>query len=297
MVLPNATKAVLDAIERTAHPITRVGILVAFTLPMDDPLLSDYKARLEAGLREFIGERLIKEGRDPQALAARIMLITQPSVQEEAMRTTGIAILDTFSTVQLGIFFGRIGVTPLHPLFPTQSDGDALDALIPEEIDLAFYARPIDPTGFRPSRLRPERLESNPRNRSAEPDLGITEDYRDTGPWHIHRFTLPNRTMRRPESTYRLQTLREWTPEQSTTWRAGAIEYESDLAGAQLFIDLGERGSPLRAKFDLTGIVLQINGTDVALTMEHGTRHISQEGYPFWEFRLPSDPDLLFVTD
>lgn len=266
---------VVVAPTRPAQLIESVDLTISFSVPLDNPALSDYADRLDKGLREYLAGDLWD---------------TQKGI---GFRTRQSSVLGNPDSGPVG----QVWVAAGHPLFPSHDAqmGFPRNSLAIGAIELAFYRTPISPTDFRVSRGG-EFIFSGRRAKRLEPDLGIMKPTPRAADWALWASVRPTAI------TYRLTLIQRWVPPKPS-WNqdSGRIELMQDLPGSQLMINIGRHRSgtatpAVTGDFELIEITLRVNNRTVAITPNNVTKHLT-EGDPFWEFRFPSELDEAFAAE
>jgi len=266
-------KKVQEEILRTSKEIDRVRVEMEFRLPMTVSELAAYKARLDAGLLEFGS--------------------TAKSWEERDKLKASIAYSGMSTDAGGSIMRGNVWLNARSPLFPSKNDGNNVyQALVPWEFELAFYKKPIDPQQFEVSALGV--ISTAPIVRKLIPDLVIAQLFDVIRPFVIWSRVPP------VDDGYRLEML-QWIPPK-TSWKSNTVDIQfiQDLAGVQLFIDMGGFGpqrADTRSRFEITRIVMLVNNSRVAIEPTQLTKHLSANGHPFWEFRFPTNSKAMFTAN
>ena len=256
------TLNIRSEINRTIHPIEEIKITAWVTIPMEDERLTPYYNSLVAETKKFVDQL----------------------TQDENSHSNGILRLESHS-------IKNDGTIDLRTVTVTVEEGSILDppfdqASLPYfllqslDVGLAVYRSAISPDKFRPyvySRL------------GGDPDLRISASPAQLDIAH--------------EVGTDLVELIGWdmTARRKFWQVSGKVVSLPDLYGSQVFFWLGRTFnsqdqatnivlSDLRKKRFLKTVKLRVSDREFWFREEDLVRHVDKGGHPFWEMRLPSDP-------
>jgi|GEM_PF-4698054 len=200
---------VIRQIARTLNPIRDVSLSFEMDIPLDDPSLKTYLARLDDGIKRAQGRYAIAKVSDNDG----------PAVAKSLELTKDLGISLKHGDPDKEGFLRPIdfNLSPESPLLPKKTGDEALAYMLVmrQMIILTVYTKPIDPQTYAVPPLSP-----------TPPDWSF-ETSRSLNPKAIH-FEYPN-----GRSTIRL--VAEDIPVEELAHTDNVVSI-SDLAGAQVFI-------------------------------------------------------------
>jgi hypothetical protein len=254
------TEKIVSELNRTMQPIESISVFVAdLGVPMDDPLLQDYKVRLDNGLEEFLRSNPLERPFPP-----------------------GMAIPGTKSVNGISVP-SHITVSRSSPLFPDPHRESLARAVLDVEfLELAFYKVRIDASEFRPFF----------HGFSHDPDLRVecfikgslniqksleTETFQLTGLLGSERAHWEN-------NTGKIAAIPD------------LVNAQLFIAVGPLGVEgQNDQFLELRRRFSLNDINLSFGNRSRWIRSSMVKQHSSADGVTFWEFIFPGNEADLFA--
>lgn len=269
-------EVIVHDLSRVLQPLDLRRIFIhRLSVPLEDPRFAPAKRRIETEIGKYLNARE----------SGTLDLRATRTINESVTRRDEIT-----GKHKTGI----IEVSPKNPSFPRR--GLEFDVLYVDTVMLSLYRNPV----------KPKQFESAMRSSPEDADLRITFSLRSPEDEALSLAKdFDNQKYALSGALYAIDNL--------TEDRTGRLVAFPDLAGAQIFLTLSQRGLPewikpedlglprstkfsktteitdLQARFEIGSVAFTFGSKTVWVNEYDWTKHIGHGGYPYWEYTFPKN--------